>query len=248
MRIEQERNIAIRPAATILAVRDDPFEVLMVERHHKANFGSALVFPGGGVDAADAAEAWLPHVSGAEGLSHMERTLRIAAVRETFEETGLLFAAYGAAVPPPEPGRPFLDLIRDLGATLLLDAFHKIGHWITPAIATKRYDTHFYVARAPQGQEPVCDGHETVSLEWLAPDVAVRLAEAGERQIIFPTRMNLKRLAESADSTAAIAAAAQPPFTVCPLVERTDAGVRVTIPAEAGYGVTEELESLRHLR
>lgn len=116
----------------------------------------------------------------------------------------------------------------------------KIGHWVTPDVSPKRFDTHFYVARAPAGQQPVCDGGETVSLEWIAPARAVALAEAREREILFPTRMNLKRLAESASCAEALAAASSPPFTVCPLVERTDAGICIRIPAEAGYGVTED--------
>jgi 8-oxo-dGTP pyrophosphatase MutT (NUDIX family) len=238
---DQPRTPAVpRSAATILVVRDDPFEVLMVRRHAEAVFASALVFPGGVVDPDDASEDWLPYVSGADGLSEAERARRIAACRETFEEATLFLAA-GDAPPPSATAAParFLDLVKQAGARLALDALHPFGHWITPEMAPKRFDTHFYLCRAPAGQIAVCDGGETVSLEWVSPAAALASAEAGERTILFPTQMNLRRLAESVDSAQAIAAAqARPPFTVTPRAERTAEGVRVVIPHEAGYGVT----------
>lgn len=236
-----ERSVVpIRSAATVLIVRDDPFEVLMVERHHQAFFASALVFPGGLVDPYDASDDWLPHIHMPRELAPAERALRIAAVRETFEETGLLLTEDPVPDQAGERDRPFLELVRSLGTRLSLREFHKIGHWVTPDISPRRYDTHFYVVRAPAAQQPVCDGRETVSLEWLAPGEAVHMAEAGMREILFPTRMNLKRLAECGGLDAAIAAAVEPPFTVRPTVEQNGDRLKVMIPAEAGYGVTED--------
>src|SRR5215203_1183767 len=81
-----------RPAATALLLRDDPFEVLMIRRHPEQYFASALVFPGGTVDESDRSDDWLPHVAGGAALSVEERALRIAAFRETFEETSILLA------------------------------------------------------------------------------------------------------------------------------------------------------------
>ena len=81
----EPREIAIpRPAATILLVRDAPFEVLMVRRHAGQTFSSALVFPGGTVDESDWSDAWLDLATGGEALDPAERALRIAAFRETF--------------------------------------------------------------------------------------------------------------------------------------------------------------------
>lgn len=244
--MSDRRDIVVpRPAATILVLRDDPFEVLMVRRHGNGMFASALVFPGGLVDPADSDEAWLPHVTGADGLDLGERALRIAAYRETFEESALLLArdADGAAVPCPgsdAPNASFRDVMAASGGTLALDDLVQFGHWITPEGAPKRFDTRFFLARAPEGQEAVCDGGETVALEWVAPrDVLARAAE-GDLSILFPTRMNLKRLAESDTVADAVAAArVRPHYTVVPRPERRSDGIMVRIPEEAGYGETE---------
>lgn len=239
-----ERAIAVpRAAATVLVLRDDPFEVLMVRRHAAQTFSSALVFPGGLVDEADRDEAWLPLVVGAETLSTEQRALRIAGFRETFEEASLLLArtADGAPVAcPPQPTGDFRALVAASGGQLWLDDLVAFGHWITPEGAPKRFDTHFFLARAPHGQDAICDGGEAVELEWAAPGDIVARANAGEQSILFPTRMNLSRLAQSADAESALAAARERPvFTVLPRVERREGGMAVMIPAEAGYGETE---------
>jgi 8-oxo-dGTP pyrophosphatase MutT (NUDIX family) len=237
----------LRLAATMLLLRDDPFEVLMVRRseRHGDQFSSALVFPGGVVDPEDRDVAWLDHVEGAEGLSDEERALRIAGCRETFEEAGILLArdAQGACPVPGAAigGQSFHALIRALDARLVLDDFAHFAHWITPEMAPRRFDTHFFLCRAPDGAEAVCDGQETVALEWGEPAELLRRANAGETHIVFPTRVNLMRLAESRDVASALAAArARPRFTVLPQPVRHESGLTVVIPAEAGYGVTED--------
>jgi 8-oxo-dGTP pyrophosphatase MutT (NUDIX family) len=242
-----------RPSASLLLVRDDPFEVLMVRRAAETFFPAALVFPGGVVDESDHDEAWLPLVSGADRLDSSERALRIAALREAFEESALFVAhdGRGAALPPP-PGcatDDFRALVTASGGHLPLEALAPFGHWITPAASPRRYDTHFFLCAAPDGQEAVCDGAETVALEWVRPSVALARAEAGEREILFPTRMNLRRLAESDTVADALAAArARPRFTVEPRAERRAEGLAMLIPEEAGYGVTEELRDLPQAR
>ncbi|MBJ7375300.1 NUDIX hydrolase [Sphingobium sp.] len=238
------RDIAIaRPAATILLVRDAPFEVLMVRRHPEQTFSSALVFPGGTVDESDRADDWLDLVTGGEALDSGERALRIAALRETFEETAILLArdADGRPVPCVSTARDdFRAVVAESGGTLWLDDLVKFGHWITPVNGPKRFDTHFFLAAAPDGQEAKCDGGEAVALEWASPDAILARASAGERSILFPTRMNLRRLAESDTVDAALAAArARSVFTVLPRVERREGGMAVLIPHEAGYGETE---------
>ncbi|MET0371125.1 MAG: NUDIX hydrolase [Sphingobium sp.] len=242
--MSDRRDIVVpRPAATILVLRDDPFEVLMVRRHGNGMFASALVFPGGLVDPGDRDERWTSLVSGAGGLEAEERALRIAAYRETFEESALLLARdpSGRSVPCPGDGdMAFIDIVAASGGTLPLDDLVRFGHWITPEGAPKRFDTHFFLARAPEGQDAICDGGETVALEWVTPrDVLARAAD-GDLSILFPTRMNLKRLAESETVADALAAArARPLFTVMPKPERLPDGIVVRIPAEAGYGETE---------
>lgn len=235
-----------RLAATVLLVRDDPFQVLMVRRTARRidAFSSALVFPGGVVDPEDRSAGWLDHVDGADGLAEEERALRVAACRETFEEAGLLLArAPREAVPAPARGEApgFPDLVRAAGVRLPLQDLVHFAHWITPEMAPRRFDTHFYLCRAPDGAEAVCDGHEAVSLEWVSPRDLLARTDAGGGHIVFPTRVNLTRLAESEDVAAALAAArARERFTVRPNHELRDGRLRISIPPEAGYALTEE--------
>jgi 8-oxo-dGTP pyrophosphatase MutT (NUDIX family) len=240
------------PAATILLVRDRPaFQVLMVKRHHQIDFASgALVFPGGKAEAGDADPLWEARAFGWAETAPSERALKIAAIREAFEESGVLLARSedrAPCAPVPESlqareavsrgERTFLDLVSALKLRLDLSALSLYARWITPPVTPKRFDTWFFIALAPRDQLAVCDGSETVDAEWISPNGALRLAAAGERKVIFPTRMNLQLLAESAAGEDAIAAARRRPgIVVEPRLEDRD-GVRVlTLAPEAGYG------------
>ena len=220
---------AVRPASTLLLLRDSPrFEVLMVERHRQIEFASgALVFPGGKTHAGDLDEAWDAHASGWSGTDSLQRALRIAAIREVFEEAGVLLA-------------------RDAGAQLDLDALTVFARWITPSFAAKRFDTWFYVAHAPAGQLAACDGRETVDACWLTPAEALEAAQTGRRKVVFPTRMNLMRLAEARAADEAISQArVRPAYAVEPQVEERPEGKMLVLPEAAGYGpVAEPLASV----
>lgn len=234
----------MRLAATVLILRDDPFEVLTVQRHAGATFASAIVFPGGVVDPEDHDEAWMPLLTGAATLSPGDRAIRIAGIRETFEETGLLLARLpdGSDVPQPAgPADTFINTVRASGGRLALGDIQHFGHWITPVGNPKRFDTHFLLARAPAGQTAAPDGIETVGMEWATPAALVERAEQGERNIMFPTYANLLRLSESRTATDALTqAASRPRFAVHARAEKRPDGTRVSvIPAEAGYGITE---------
>ena len=149
-----------RLAATVILLRDEPFEVLMVRRHAAAVFGSALVFPGGTVDAEDYAEDWLELVDGAEGLDPVARAIRIAGIRETFEETSLLIAHTpdGRAVrQTTATDASFLEVVHGSGGRLALGDIHPYSNWITPERLPRRWDTWFLLARAPEGQVHVPD-------------------------------------------------------------------------------------------
>jgi len=227
-------------AASVLLVRDAPLEVLLVRRGASAVFSSALVFPGGVVDSHDASEEWLPHVTGAELLETAERSFRIAACRELFEEADVLFCDGAVSVAGSEQ-RSYFERIRGAGARIPLDSVIPFGHWITPEGADKRFDTHFYVCRAPDGAVAKSDGREIVMAEWIKPQEIIASAQRGERALMFPTLLNLMRLAESADVESALAAAARRPnFTVLPRVERRGESKFIVIPAMAGYGVMEQ--------
>lgn len=244
-----------RPAATILLLRDLPqFQVLMVKRHHQIDFASgALVFPGGKTHEGDADPEWESHANGWDSLDSVQRGLRVAAIREVYEEAGILLAHHADGRPFADGCDPatraavdrgdaaFLDVVRGLGVRLSLDALTVFARWITPTIMPKRFDTFFYAVTAPADQVAACDGHEAVDAEWIAPAEALRLAETGERTIIFPTRMNLKLLAESHSASNAVARArARPLVAVNPELIERDGRRLLTIPADAGYGEVAE--------
>jgi 8-oxo-dGTP pyrophosphatase MutT (NUDIX family) len=249
-------TVPILPAATILLLRDAPtFEVLMVKRHHQIDFASgALVFPGGKTHGGDHDEAWSDLVIGWERTSPEKRALRIAAIREAYEEAGILLArdpggggfrgderAARARDDVAHDRRAFIDLVRELDVRLDLDALTVFSRWITPAMMPKRFDTWFYLAQAPEDQLAVCDGWETVDAEWIAPGDAIRLAERGERTVIFPTRMNLQLLGEASGALDAVArATARKLVPVEPKVTQTPDGPVLKIPEDAGYGVVAE--------
>lgn len=249
-------DVPIKPAATILLLRDEPqFEVLMVRRHHQIDFASgALVFPGGKSHPGDHDEAWAGHVIGWDAFDADQRALRIAAIREVFEEAGILLAERRNGEPIGGEACPmdvrlavdagetaFLDVVRDLEARLDLSALTTFARWITPPLTPKRFDTWFYVVRAPDDQLAACDGRETVDAEWIAPGEALRLGEAGERKVIFPTRMNLKLLGEASHAADAVArAAARNLVTVQPQIQERPHGRVLVLPPDAGYGAVEE--------
>lgn len=247
---------AIRPAATILLLRDAPsFEVLMVKRHHQIDFAAgALVFPGGKSHQGDSDPRWAKLALGFDALDPDAAALRIAATREAYEEAGILLArdrdgafyageaAKDVRAAVAEDKVAFIDVVEDLGLKLDLSALTVFARWITPKLMPKRFDTWFYVAHAPLAQQAICDGHEAIDAEWVAPGLALDLAASGARKVIFPTRMNLQLLAESASPADAVArAAARELVTVEPWVD----GPVLRIQENAGYGpVTEPLEAL----
>lgn len=241
----------IRPAATVLLLRDNPdLEVLMIRRHAMIDFvPGAMVFPGGKTSAADADPAWAGQVDGWQALPEDERALRIAALREAFEETGLIPGSPDAAVPDAmalrravEDGTlPFLTVMQRLGLRPDLARLIPFARWVTPPVVPKRFDTRFYLIRADTLPEVTVDGREAVAAEWIAPARALALAVAGQRQIVFPTRMNLQRLAESTTTAAAILAArARPARCVEPQVELRGDERWITLVPEDGYGPVAE--------
>ena len=245
-----------RLAATVLLLRDAPsFEVLMVKRHHQIDFAAgALVFPGGKSHQGDGDPRWRELAIGFDEVGQDGVALRIAAIREAYEEAGILLArdrdgafyageaAKDVRAAVAEDRVAFLDVVQELGLRLDLSALTVFARWITPKLMPKRFDTWFYVAHAPLAQQAICDGHEAVDAEWIAPSLALDLAASGERKVIFPTRMNLRMLAESVSPADAVArAAGRELVTVEPWVD----GNVLRIQENAGYGpATELLEAL----
>jgi 8-oxo-dGTP pyrophosphatase MutT (NUDIX family) len=252
---ETRQPAETKPAATILLLRDEPeFQVLMVKRHHQIDFASgALVFPGGKTHAGDADDAWAAHCIGWDKFDGEQRTLRIGAIREAYEEAGILLAegldgSDFAEVCDPEVRASvdrgetaFIDVVKDLGVRLRLDALAVFARWITPTMMPKRFDTWFYAVRAPADQVAAADGREAVDAEWIAPAEVLRLADAGERTVIFPTRMNVQLLAEASSAQDCVSRAeGRTLVTVLPKVEVRDGARFLVLPPDAGYGAVAE--------
>lgn len=245
------------PAATVVILRDhaDGIEVFMVVRHHAIDFASgALVFPGGKVDAGDAHPAWAELAP--VDAEPVARANVVAAARETFEEAGLVLARKRGTqtiVDAREAQRlvetfrtpilsgaiQFRELISSEGLLLASELMVPFAHWITPEGMPKRFDTHFYLVAAPVEQLGLHDGRESVEGFWVTPQQALRDAEAGVRSVVFPTRMNLLKLAGYRTVAEAVATCrATPVVTVLPRIEQTATSHTLHIPEAAGYGVT----------
>nr|WP_294812924.1 NUDIX domain-containing protein [uncultured Sphingomonas sp.] len=233
------------PAATVIVMRetaDGPPELLIVERARAMSFaGGALVFPGGRVDPGD-------HVLAMTLDGDPEdRAARIAAVRETIEEAGVAVGVTApvAAIPDLQrrlyAGETMGALLDEVGGTLDLDALVPFARWLPAGVHHKVFDTRFYLARAPQGAEPVVDGNENVRVFWASARAVLDAADRGEAMIIFPTRRNLERLALFASfADAAADARAHPVRTITPWIEARDDGRHLCIPDDLGYPVTSE--------
>ncbi len=223
----QREPVTPRPAATVLLLRDTPHgvEVLMTRRSMTASFApGAYVFPGGGVDTQDTAAHTQADRRPTQSPLHL--TQAIAAIRESYEELGVLLARRGDGTPAGaddiarmDRKAPFLPQCQALGLTLTADRVFVLAHWITDRDLPRRFDVPFLVARMPEGQEPVADEAEQFEPVWIRPQDALARHEAGQFFIIFPTIRTLQRLQAYPTVDAvlqACAATEQPLFTSCP--------------------------------
>jgi glyoxylase-like metal-dependent hydrolase (beta-lactamase superfamily II)/8-oxo-dGTP pyrophosphatase MutT (NUDIX family) len=222
----QREPAPTRPAATVLLLRDTPqgFEVLMTRRSATASFApGAYVFPGGVIDASDAqahALAQRRATQDDEGL-----TQAVAAIRESFEELGVLFARHADGrwadaqdIAALDRHSPFAEQCRERGLVLAADQVFTLAHWITDRDLPRRFDVWFLVARMPEGQTPVADEAEQFEPVWVRPADALQRHEDGSFFMIFPTIRTLERLAkfEKVDDVLAPCAGEKPLWTSCP--------------------------------
>lgn len=251
-----------RPAATIVLLRDGPdgLEVFMLVRHHAIDFASgALVFPGGRVEDQDFALAGnVALCPNPDGLEVDAMAFRLAAIRETFEECGVLFARHATSATLIDGGISreaerthraalaagqigFDAVLTSYGLRPAVDLLTHFAHWITPRNQPKRYDTHFFLAKAPAEHLAGHDGAESVDSLWITPRQVLTDTGSGRFKLVFATQMNLMKLANFKTTSEAIAAArAASVVTVLPEVTRIDGTRRVLrIPIEAGYGAAE---------
>lgn len=246
------------PAATVTLVRDTPrgVEVLMLQRSHSLNFMPGVyVFPGGGVDAADhspemhrlCADLEDEAASRALGMERGGLAYWVAAIREAFEEAGILLA-YDAAGRLVDPAGRFDAARRSLhgrhgdfgaflqaeGLRLATDRLTYFGHWITPVNVPRRYDTRFFLAVAPEGQEARPDEHETIAHVWVRPQEALELSARELLNLRFPTIKTLERFAACATSAELIAEVSAAPVGRALLPRITRDG-QTLLPGDPGY-------------
>ncbi|WP_024519795.1 NUDIX hydrolase [Bradyrhizobium sp. Tv2a-2] len=248
-----------RPASTTLLLRDNArtseVEVFMMVRHHQIEFNSgALVFPGGSVDKGDQEIVARRELhGGGEGLDPAALGFRVAAIRETFEESGILLAhqqgsrdlidvkrageieaAYRA--PLCEGKTSFLNVLAENKLWLAFDELIPYAHWITPEGMPKRFDTWFFLAAAPPDQLGAHDGKESTDSIWVSPREALAGGESGRFKLPFPTTRNLIKLGKQGSVAAALDdARGRPIVTVMPVMTRHNGGRQLVIPREAGY-------------
>ena len=232
------------PAATLIVVREPasgPPRLLMVERAEGMAFAAgALVFPGGRIDEADRA---LGEQLGVEAAA-------VAAIRETIEETAV---PVGLRSPPrPEhcleiqaalaEGRDLADVIEQAGLELDVNALTPFARWVPKFHAVRRFDTLFYVAKAPPGEwEPHVIQGECAAAAWVTAVEVLERDQRGEARLIFPTRRTLERLAQHSSYDEIRADALGHPIEpVTPWVEERGGEKFITIPGHLGFPVTEE--------
>lgn len=251
------------PAATVTLVRDTArgLEVLMLQRNHQSGFMPGMfLFPGGAVDAGDRAGAVAARCCGLDderasvalGLAEGALAYWAAAIRESFEEAAVLLAcdAQGELVNPLEPQRAerFSEYRRRLNAgeedlsvmlerenlTLAVDRLTYFSHWITPVSAPRRYDTRFFVAVAPDGQEAAPDNVEAIHHVWLSPGLAVDRQRSGEYKMRTPTTRTLEQFAAFDTTAALIEGLRALPQIPAMLPRIAPTGARL-LPGDAGY-------------
>ena len=246
---------------------DDGFEVFMLQRTYGAAFaGGMYVFPGGKVDATDGAEALEPFCDGLNddnasailqipsgGLAYW-----VAAIRECFEEAGVLLArdtktnrtvAFDDDATQDRFARArrsvhdsslnMIELCQRESLRLVTGSIHYVSHWITPVGEARRFDTRFFVADAPESQEPLHDSQETIASLWVKPQVALDKLARGELAMWPPTSENLKFLA-SYDTTAEVLVAAKKvsnPVAILPRLRTNEDGkvIGVIMPGDPNY-------------
>ena len=233
-----------RDAATVLLLRPcatNPFEVFMVRRHSASGFmGGMYVYPGGKCDPADSAAEIEPFCFGVTAADaavvlgaglEPRRALGhfVAAVRETFEEAGVLLAVdsqgHPVDVATAGPGLAWaraalqgghtslVAILAALGWRMDLGCLRYLAHWVTPPVESRRFSARFFLASVPEGTAAAHDTHETTASAWIAPAAALRRYRVGEIDTAPPTLRILEQLAEQPSIAAALAMAPHAPVS-----------------------------------
>jgi len=236
----------------------------MLRRNLSSVFvAGAYVFPGGAVDEADKHTDLGRYCAGrtdadASALLDIERgglAYWVAAIRECFEEAGVLlaydaggrvlsladgetaarFVEHRLAVDDGE--RSLVEICAEENLSLAVDRMHYFSHWITPVGAPRRYDTRFFVTAAPPEQVPLHDNRETIAGIWIRPQDALARYEAGELELIFPTVRNLDAISrfERTEDLLDAAARIESVPAILPRIVADDHGTRIVLPGDPAY-------------
>jgi recombination protein RecT len=241
-------SVEPRPAATVVLVRpvagpaaadDGGLEVLLTQRPDSMAFAPGLhVFPGGGVEPADADPRLIHRARGRRDEPAFEVARRIAAIRETWEEVGILLAEVRDGSRPSlvnrGPGDDFARLCVELDLELPTDRLVEIARWTTPRAYPRRFDTHFFAAQLPPGAVPSPDPREVVAHTWLTPRAALAAMAAGTIALWPPTSTTLQRLERAASFGAireGLARTPEPPIGI----DRVDPHLRI-MTGQSAFG------------
>lgn len=215
------------PAATVILLRptEPSFDVLLVERNGRGFFGDLAVFPGGGVEPADAPSG----VGISDDLSH-----RRAALRELAEETGILLTPDGPMAAPRVRGPGFYeevaeDLLMEASARLTL-----VSRWVTPENVPRRFDARFYLAVCESPPAVTIDEAELVGHRWVRPEHALEMHRSGQLRMLLPTLAHLRWLSkrDSVESAIESARGADGRTLIRPRVEQDGSLLPIHMPAE----------------
>ena len=252
-----DRLAPARPAATVTLVReaagvDRSFQVFLVRRHVQSEFvPDVFVFPGGSVDGGDREAEQTAGASGdwrSDDPTRPGHGFRAAAIRECFEEAGVLLAKRGQAMltignSEVEHYTAHRDAVRARtstlagvarreGLTLAVGDLLHWAHWVTPEGFPKRFDTHFFLAAMPQGQKAIHDRLETTESVWITPEEALARYAAGTLPLVLPTERQLQELQGLTDMRAARSRFAQAPVAVRPRVVRRGGREIIVMPGD----------------
>ncbi|MCE5263140.1 MAG: NUDIX hydrolase [Deltaproteobacteria bacterium] len=261
-----------RDAATVILLREcgeGPYELFLMRRgRNQAFMGGAYVFPGGRLDEADADPELMTCLGGFRAadarrlLQEPDLTdavalgLFVAAIRETFEEAGVLLArdSDGNTVDLSAPERAdrfagyrlelhekrmtLQEMARKEELCFAPDLLMPYAHWITPQVETRRFDTRFFLAKLPAGQEPVHDRIELTDSRWTTPDLALAEHAAGRIVLMPPTLKTVEELWTFPDAEGLMAATRSKPIpTILPDAFLTTDGFGIILPHDSEYSL-----------
>jgi recombination protein RecT len=256
--------VAPRPAATIVLMRDgeNGMEILLMKRSRSAGFvPGAYVFPGGRVDGSDATEEMLQRIDGLSRAGAADRldlndatppaiAYYLAALREAFEETGILVAHNAQGDEPAtaaedesinalrddlmEDRISFAETLDRMGCRIDGEVIEYLAHWITPKPEPRRYDTRFFAAKVRHGALPIVDPREMTDAVWITPRAALLRNDEGTLPMVFPTIKTLEQLRDLASAGAALGdLARQSVRTIMPTLVITPTGIGMDMDGES---------------